>query len=95
MSGFLLFYITLITGLIGLLSLLGVLYRVVFLKRKDVVLREVKVSFRHAILLSFVGVSALALSSHGLLIWWVLILLILVASLIEYVSLLVQNATRG
>jgi len=92
--GFLLFYITLVTGMIGSLSLVGVFYRVVLLKRKDVISREVKVSFRHALLLSFVAVSSLALSSQGVLHWWVLLVLILVASMFEYASLLVQQSRR-
>jgi hypothetical protein len=92
--GFVLFYITLVTGMIGSLSLVGVFYRVVLLKRRDVVSREVKVSFRHALLLSAVAVSSLALSSQGLLHWWVLLVLILVASMFEYASLLVQQARR-
>ncbi|MFZ2803895.1 MAG: hypothetical protein WA001_01605 [Patescibacteria group bacterium] len=93
--GFILFYVTLVTGMIGSLSLIGVFYRVVLLRRKDVISREVKVSFRHALLLSFVAVSALALSSQGLLHWWVLFVLILVVSLFEYASLLIQQSRRG
>lgn len=93
--GFVLFYITLVTGMIGSLSLIGVFYRVVLLRRRDVISREVKVSFRHALLLSFVGVSALVLSSQGLLHWWVLFVLILVASMFEYASLLIQQSRRG
>ena len=95
LSGFLLFYVTLGTGLIGTLSLLGIWYRVILLGRKDVVTREVKASFRHAVLLSFVAGSALALSAKGLLHWWVLFVLIIAASVLEYVSLILQHSRRG
>lgn len=95
LSGFLLFYVTLGTGLIGTLSLLGIWFRVILLGRKDVVTREVKVSFRHAVLLSLVAGFALALSAKALLHWWVLFVLIIVASVLEYVSLIVQHSRRG
>lgn len=92
--GFGLFYITLITGLVGVLSLCGIVYRVLILRRHAVLIREVKVSFRHALLLSAVAVSSLALAAHDLLRWWVLLVLIGIVSLIEYVALLVQHARR-
>jgi len=94
-GGFILFYITLTTGLIGSLSLAGILYRVVLRNRKDVVIREVKTSFRHAVLLSLVAILALILSAQGKLHWWVLVVLIIVASVIEYVSLMLHGARRG
>jgi hypothetical protein len=93
--GFVLFYFTLITGLIGTLSLIGILYRVMLRQRKEVLSREVKISFRHAVLLSFVAVSALALSAYGILHWWILLVLIVIVSAVEYVFLMVQQARRG
>lgn len=93
--GFVLFYITLTTGLIGVLALAGILYRMMILKRRDVVIREVKTSFRHAILLSAIAVSSLAFSASGQLYWWVLLVLIMSASILEYVALIVQQSRRG
>lgn len=93
--GFTMFYVTLMVGLVGALTLVGISYRVLLLGRKDVLSREVKVSFRHAILLSMVSVIALALSAEKMLHWWVLVVLIAVAGILEYVSLLVQHSRRG
>jgi hypothetical protein len=92
--GFMMFYITLIVGLVGVLTIVGISYRVLLMGRKDVISREVKVSFRHAILLSLVSVISLALSAEQVLYWWVLIVLIGIAGALEYVSLLVQHARR-
>ena len=93
--GFILFYVTLTTGLVGAFALVGTLCRVVLLKHRDVLIREVRISFRHAILLSAVAVSALALSAQGQWRWWILIVLISVASLLEYIALVVQQSRRG
>ena len=92
---FVLFYLTLGMSLIGLLSFMGSLYRVKVLKRKDVVSREVKIAFRHAILLSFVAVLSLILLTQGLFHIWVLLLLIVVSSGIEFVALKIQQSARG
>jgi hypothetical protein len=47
------------------------------------------------VLLSFVAVSALALSAYGILHWWILLVLIVIVSAVEYVFLMVQQARRG
>jgi len=93
--GFILFYITLTVGLVGTLTLLGLVYRLWIMKRKELVSREVKISFRHAVLLTAVSVFSLIFSAQGVLYWWVLILLIAAAWALEYVSLLVQQSRRG
>ena len=92
---FALFYLTLCMSLIGLLSFFGSLYRVKVLGRRDVVSREVKIAFRHAILLSMVCVLSLVLLTQGLFHLWVLLLLIVVSSGIEFVALKVQQSARG
>lgn len=92
---FVLFYLTLSMGLVGILAILGVLYRVLVLRRRDVVSREVKVSFRHAVLLTGVAVLSLVLSKQGSFRWWTPFVLILVACIFEYVSLIVQRSHRG
>lgn len=92
---FVLFYLTLSMGLVGILAILGVLYRVLVRRRRDVVSREVKVSFRHAVLLTTVAVLSLLFSKQGSFHWWTPFVLILVASIFEYVSLMVQRSHRG
>lgn len=93
-GGFLIFYVTLFMGLLGTLTLFGVTYRVMFLGRRDVVSREVRISFRHAIALSAMAVAALALSAQGLLRWWIAAILIAVVSVIEYLFLVKEEARR-
>ncbi len=95
LPGFAIFYITLCVGMVGILTLAGILYRVRLRKRQTVISREVKISFRHALLLTAVSVIALILSQQGVLHWWVLIVLIAIAAILEYLSLLVQYARRG
>ena len=89
------FYITLTVGLVGSLTLLELLYRVGVMKRVEVLSREVKTSFRHALLLTAVSVVSLILSSQGVFHWWVLLVLIVTVSILEYLFLLVQHAHRG
>lgn len=93
--GIVLFYVTLAVGLVGVFTLIGLTYRVGILRRKELVSREVKVSFRHAILLTAVSVITLILSRQGVLHWWVLVVLIVTAGILEYLSLLVQHSRRG
>jgi hypothetical protein len=94
-SSLILFYFTLITGLIGTLTLIGMLYRIVFKGRRDVLSREVKISFRHAILLSAIAVGSLALSASEYLYWWVILVFIAVACIIEYLFIMMQQSNRG
>ncbi len=92
---FIIFYFTLAVGLIGTIALFGIAYRKLVVRREELVIRQVRVAFRHAVLLSSVAVISLALSAEAVFHWWVLLVLISVASLIEYVCLLVQNARRS
>lgn len=91
---FVIFYFTLGVGLIGLISLMSMAYRVLVVKQHELIIRQVRVAFRHAVLLSSVAVIALALSAGGLFHWWVLIVLIGIASFIEYICLLIQSSRR-
>jgi hypothetical protein len=95
LMGFFLFYITLSVGMVGTLTLAGLVYRVIWLKTESLLSRDVKISFRHAVLLTAVSIIALILSAQGLLHWWVLIVLIVPACIIEFLSLLVQHSRRG
>lgn len=92
--GFVLFYLTLCVALIGTFSVLGVVYRVHVLKRQHVVSREVRIAFRHAILLASMAVSSLALSTYGWLKWWVFLLLLALVGVIEYAALTIQESKR-
>jgi hypothetical protein len=93
--GLLLFYVTLFVALIGILAIAGVLYRVKLLKRHQLVSREVKIAFRHAIIFAGVAVICLALSAQGLLFWWNVLALFALVGLVEYGFLLVQESRRS
>jgi Ca2+/Na+ antiporter len=95
LSGLALFYITLGMSLIGSLTLSGVFYRVGILGRRDVVTREVKTSFRHAIALSLVAMISLMLSAQGQLRWWYILGLIVITTMIEYVFLMKDESRRS
>ncbi len=94
-SGQLLFYVTLFAACVGLLTIAGVLMRVHVRRRKDTAFREVRIAFRHALLLSFMAVASLALSAQGWMnIWWFLFFLVLIGSL-EYAALLIGESRRS
>lgn len=93
--GFGMFFLTLLMGLLGFITLAELLIRLYALKRHEVVIREVKVSFRHAVWLSLISILSLIFSSQGWLSWWVLIVFIVVAGILEYVSLIIQYSRRG
>lgn len=92
--GLLFFYSTLFLAITGTLSLGGLMYRVGIRKRDEVLSREVRITFRHAVLLSFIGIGALGFSAQGMLKWYTLFVLIGSVVLIEYVFLLIQEARR-
>jgi hypothetical protein len=94
LTAFIFFYTTLFLSMVGTLSLLGLIYRIGIRHREDVLAREVRISFRHAILLSLVGTSALWLSAHHQLAWYWLLALIAVVAGIEYLFLIVQASRR-
>ncbi len=94
-TGLLLFYLTLFVAMVGTLSVFGVLYRVRFLKRDHLLTREVRIAFRHAIMLSTVGIASLALSAQGLLTWWNFLALFVGVGIVEYVFLLMQESRRS
>ncbi len=95
LSDFVFLYLSLFLVLVGFFSLVGLFFRMYVLRRRDVMSREVKNSFRHALLLAGVAVSALGLSRHAPFRWWTSFVLIFIASLIEIVSLVIQRSRRG
>ncbi len=92
--GLFLFYVTLFAGLVGTLAVAGVLYRVYFLKRHQVVMREARISFRHSLFLSFVAVASLTLSAQALLTWWNMLGLFTLVGVVEYVFVAMEESRR-
>lgn len=92
---FVLFYLLCFLALVGFFSLIGLFIRIRLCHRRELVIREVKHSFRHALLFAGVAVSAFGFSKHAKFEWWTSFVLILVASLIEIVTLLIQRSRRG
>lgn len=92
--GLFLFYVTLFGGLVGTVAVGGVLYRVLVLKRHQLVMREARISFRHALMLSFVAVGSLALSAQALLTWWNVLGLCLSVGVIEYIFVSMEESRR-
>ncbi len=93
--GFVLFYLTLFASSVGLLTLAGVTVRVHVRKRQATAFREVRVAFRHGVLLSFVAILSLALSANGLLNFWWFLGFVIVIGGIEYAALLVKESRRS
>lgn len=88
--GLLFFYITVFLAITGTLTLLGFAWHY-FRHREQVLFRQVTMSFRQGIILSFMGVSALFLSANNLLTWWNLGLLVVGLTLLEFFWLSVKR----
>ncbi len=82
-AGFVMFYVTLGAALTGMTLLFLSFVRIILLRRRDVAVREIRTSFRHALLFSIVAMGTLALSAQGLLKTWHVLALIAVASIAE------------
>lgn len=83
MAGFIMFYVTLAIALIGTLTIMMTALRVYILKR-EVLGREIRKAFRHSVLFSVVAIVSLALSAVGKFHVLHIVLLVAVASIIEY-----------
>ena len=81
--GFTMFYVTLAVMLIGGLTISMTLVRIYLLKR-EVVSREVKKAFRHAVLFSLITVASLVLAAGNHFSWIALVGMVAGASIIEY-----------
>ncbi|HEU0050831.1 MAG TPA: hypothetical protein VFQ60_02115 [Patescibacteria group bacterium] len=90
-----LFYLTFCLALVGTLSVLGVLYRVKWAKKDQLLIREVRIAFRHAIMLSLAAIISLMLAAKDLLTWWNFLALFVGIGLIEYLFLLMQESRRA
>lgn len=82
--GFFLFFTTLGISLLSSVTLFGTLIRV-WLKKDQVVYRHVVRSLRQGLILTALFLTALILSGVGLLVWWVLMLLVLIATVFELI----------
>ncbi|MBD3281546.1 hypothetical protein GF391_02255 [Candidatus Uhrbacteria bacterium] len=92
--GLVFFFVTLFLALVGTLSMLGLLYRIGIRKRTDMVMREVRVAFRHSILLSFIAILALWFSSQEWLRWYTVVGFLMLVVAVEYVFLVFIDAER-
>ena len=84
--GFLLFFVTLGIAFLASVTLFGTLVRVWF-KRQEIVYRHVVRSLRQGLIFTGLFECSLILAGLGLLAWWVLLLLILIATIIELLFL--------
>lgn len=96
-TGLGLFYTTLCVSLIGSLTLIGLFVRLLLSRSRanGLAFRDVRISFRHAVLLSTVAVLALICSSEGWLYWWTWLALLASAMALEGVALLLQSGRRN
>lgn len=88
---FVLFYGVLMLSLLGTLSLLGFLFRSFWNKKRGVPRFMAIESFRQAFIFSLVVLVALCLQSFRMLTWWNMLLLVFVATFLEFVILLFRN----
>lgn len=84
---FLMFYFTLFLSVLGSLSLLGFWLRTLWNRKRGIARLMVMDSFRQAVIFSTVLLVALFLQSLRLLTWWNTLLLIILATTIEFVFL--------
>jgi hypothetical protein len=89
--GFSMFYITFGTALAGTLTLLFSIIRV-YLLHRNVIEREIRTSFRHAVLCALITIASLALSASGHFSFWYTLGLLIVSVTVEYLFL---QAHRG
>lgn len=80
------FYTTLFFSLVGTLTFFMTIFRVFILRRK-VIGREIRVAFRHSILFSVVAVFSLFLSAMERFSFWYTLLLLIGVAGIEYLFL--------
>ncbi len=88
------FYVTLFMGMVGLLTLVELLINVHLMKKRELLIREVKMAFRRAVLLALICVLSLIFSSVGKFSWWILLVFIAVAAAIEYIFMLISHSRR-
>lgn len=83
--GIILFYASFFLSLLGLFSLVGFGIESLTKKSETVAFRKVRKSFRQGVLFASLLCVVLMLAHNELLYWWVIVLLALALSLIEFV----------
>lgn len=83
LSGFILFYLSLLFSIIGTLSLLGFLVRNLFNKNQFIT-EQVIVSFRQSVWFSILIIVGLYLQSQKLATWWNLLILLVLLLVLEF-----------
>jgi len=84
---FILFYFVLFLATLGTLSLIGFWLRKLWNRKRGIARVMVSESFRQAIIFSLALVVALVLQANRLLSWWNLLLLVLIATIVEFMIL--------
>ena len=77
------FYVSLTFALIGTFSILGFLFRWRILKTDELAYKGVNIASRQSVLFTLLIIAALILQSQRYLTWWILLILIVFAGLIE------------
>ncbi|HBL39271.1 TPA: hypothetical protein DDZ10_01220 [Candidatus Uhrbacteria bacterium] len=80
---FSLFYLTLFLALVGTILFSAVAIRVK-VKPETILFRHVVVSFRQSVLLAILTIASFILLSKNLFTWWLMVILILLLSLVEW-----------
>jgi hypothetical protein len=80
---FILFYLSLFIVATGLLTLIGLAIRW-FSQKRILPNHQLEISFRQAILLSLILISALILQSQRILAWWHLLILVALVGSLEW-----------
>ena len=88
--GFAFFYLSLGLVLSGAVSIIGFVVRVAT-HRGEMLSKLVLLSFRQAVLLSALVIAALMLHSHDLLSWWNSALLVIVATIVEFIFISLER----
>ncbi len=81
--GFVLFYLSLFFGLVGLFSLIGFYFRR-WRARNEIIFAHIGISFRQGVLLAVILVGSLLLQSFKMLNWWTAILFVTSVVLLEF-----------
>lgn len=88
------FYLSAFLVAVSTLLLFGITWRIVIRKRHETTFREVRIAFRHALLLSLFSITLLFLSAQKWLSWLVFGCLLIALGVVEYLLLLIDDSRR-
>ncbi len=89
------FYLTLFVAMTGSLSLIGTWLRTRREEPGETLFRQVRIAFRHAVMLSGVGVVSLLLAANHALTWLVWLGVLAIVGIVEYVFLVIRDSRRA